>query len=263
MKINELLSVINLAYGKQIVNFVLDGDFNYNDVISEKDAKTVIDISKDYDKSGGFNLMQSMSYDRGKTRFMGMPIYVKKGVVSPPSPSTEILTNAIIKHIRLNDCKDVLEIATGSGAIAIALAKHTNAKITGTDICPLDIAKINAKINGVDVNFIQSDMFKNVQRKYDVIAGNPPCSSAQILQSKPANVPDIARTAGKDGLKFIKSTIKNAPEFLKSGGLLCLKLCHEHTRNAIPKLIKKDNNYKNGKTFFDADGKPMAILCQH
>ena len=118
---------------------------------------------------------EPIQYVLGKTSFMDMEFKLNSSVLIP-RPETEELVKLILKEDL--DGKDILDIGTGSGCIAISLAKNfPNAKVTALDISKdaLNVAKENTKLNNVEVNFINADIFKyKSDKKYDVIVSNPP-----------------------------------------------------------------------------------------
>ena len=118
---------------------------------------------------------EPIQYVLGKTSFMDMEFKVNSSVLIP-RPETEELVRLMLKEDL--DGKNILDIGTGSGCIAISLAKNLpNAKVTAIDISKdaLEVAKENAKLNNVEVNFINADIFKyKSDKKYDVIVSNPP-----------------------------------------------------------------------------------------
>ncbi len=118
---------------------------------------------------------EPIQYVLGKTNFMGLEFKVNSSVLIP-RPETEELVRIMLKEDL--DGKEILDIGTGSGCIAISLAKNLpNAKVTALDISidALEVAKENAKFNNVEVNFINADIFEYQSDKiYDVIVSNPP-----------------------------------------------------------------------------------------
>ena len=118
---------------------------------------------------------EPIQYVLGKTSFMDMEFKVNSSVLIP-RPETEELVTLMLKEDL--DGKEILDIGTGSGCIAISLAKYLpNAKVTALDISSdsLMVAKQNAKFNNVEVNFINADIFEyQSYKKYDVIVSNPP-----------------------------------------------------------------------------------------
>ena len=102
-----------------------------------------------------------------------------------PRPDTEILVEETMQCCK--NGMDVLDLCTGSGVIAISLAKYiSNIKVTGVDISnkALDVAKLNAKrlLANQDINFIQSDMFQNIDEKFDIIVSNPPYIAKDVIK---------------------------------------------------------------------------------
>ena len=179
-------------------------------------------------------------YCIGDTDFYGYKIIVNESVLIP-RPETELLVENAIKEIK-QDYR-VLDMCTGSGAIAIAVYKQTNALVTAVDISPkaLEIAKENAKINNADINFIQSDLFNDLsQEKFDVIISNPPyIRSADIysLQNEVKNFePLIALDGGEDGLDFYRRIADNSKDFLKPSGILLLE-CGYNQAEEVAKLL--------------------------
>ena len=118
---------------------------------------------------------EPIQYILGKTSFMDMEFKVNSSVLIP-RPETEELVRLMLKEDL--DGKEILDVGTGSGCIAISLAKYLpNTKVTALDISSnsLRVAKQNAKFNNVEVNFINADIFEyQSYKKYDVIVSNPP-----------------------------------------------------------------------------------------
>ena len=119
--------------------------------------------------------------------FMSMDFYVDENVLIPRS-DTEVLVEKVIKLANETNKKDILDLCTGSGAIAILLAKYIeNANITGTDISEeaLTIAKKNEErlLKIKQIQFVQSDMFENIDKKYDIIVSNPPYIKTEVIKN--------------------------------------------------------------------------------
>ena len=119
--------------------------------------------------------------------FMKMNFYVDENVLIPRS-DTEILVEEVINISKKINAKKILDLCTGSGAIAISLAKYIeNSEITAVDISKkaLEIARTNAKNNDVEnqITFVESDLFKNLKEdKYDVIVSNPPYIKREVIK---------------------------------------------------------------------------------
>ena len=164
--------------------------------------------------------------------FMKMNFYVDNDVLIP-RPDTEILVEEVLKKIeKLNGKINVLDICTGSGAIGVSIAKNaTNVNVTMSDISKnaLKVAQKNAKTNEVldKCKFIKSNMFENIEEKYDVIVSNPPYIKSKIiktLEKEVQNEPLIALDGGEDGLDFYKIIIQTSYKHLKENGILALEI---------------------------------------
>lgn len=188
-----------------------------------------------------------LQYITNYQEFMGLEIYVNENVLIP-QPDTEILVEEAIKEIKERIVYQniqsirILDLCTGSGAIAISIAKYfenhnllscvkdgwknmTDSKIRfeiyGTDISQkaLEIAKKNAIDNEVKVKFVLSDMFDSLdQNLFDIIISNPPYIETDTIKTLAKDVqkePYIALNGGKDGLNFYRIIAKNAHQFLK------------------------------------------------
>lgn len=176
---------------------------------------------------------EPIQYIIGKTEFMGLEFKVTLDVLIP-RPETEILVEAAIKITRLiGEEVRILDLGTGSGCIAVSLAKLLpKAKVTATDISPeaLKVALENARSNNVDIDFFQGDLFGTCNLTpitYDLIISNPPyirSSEIKKLQPEVQYEPPIALDGGKEGLDFYKRIINDTPRYLKKKGFLILEI---------------------------------------
>ncbi len=152
-----------------------------------------------------------------------------------PRPDTEIIVEETINICRKIDSSEmrILDIGTGSGAIALALASEiTGAKIVATDISPaaLNLAQKNAAALRLKekIDFRQGDLFEPVEGIFDIIVSNPPYIAAEEYEKLPAGVKDYepreALLAGKSGLEFYEKLIYQAAGFLKKNGWLLLEI---------------------------------------
>ena len=191
-----------------------------------------------------------LQYITNNQEFMKMQFYVDENVLIPRA-DTEILVEEVIRlsnQFKKNNIK-ILDLCTGSGAIAISLAKYIqNAIVYASDINEksIDIANKNAKNNKVDIQFITSDLFKNINQKFDIIVSNPPYIATHIIKTLEKNVqkePIIALDGGKDGLKFYKKIAQEANDYLETDGYLCLEIGYDQKKEVL-ELLKKSNYYK-------------------
>ncbi len=195
--------------------------------------------------------------------FMKLMFYVDENVLIP-RPDTEILVEEVIKLAKNINAKKILDLCTGSGAIAVSLAKYIEgSQITATDISrkALSIAKLNATNNDVEdrITFVSSDLFQNIsEEKYDIIVSNPPYIKRKVIKTLDEEVkrePIIALDGGNDGLDFYKKIIGNAYQYLKYKGYLCLEIGYDQKDEVID-LINKEEKYidtYSKKDLFDND----------
>ena len=170
---------------------------------------------------------EPIQYVIGNVDFYGNILEVNKNVLIPRF-ETELLVEKTINYIkkRFDDKIDILDIGTGSGAIAITLAKEVDSNVTAVDISKeaIDVAKKNAFNNKVDINFIESDLFDKIKGKFDVIISNPPYISydEEIMDVVKNNEPEIALFAKNDGLYYYEEILKNCSKYLKDKFLIAL-----------------------------------------
>lgn len=188
--------------------------------VSEEQAKKMIDYARE--RATGRPLWQVFGY----AEFCGMRIEVGEGVLCP-RPETEELVERVAAYC----CPGVkaLDLCTGSGCIAIALAK-TGADVTASDISEraLEIAARNAEANGAKVRFLLSDIWENIDGRFDVIVSNPPYIPTEQIASLDCEVrdfePHCALDGGEDGLKFYREIAKGLAAHLEEGGILLVEM---------------------------------------
>lgn len=186
---------------------------------------------------------EAIQYIVGNVDFYGYPFKVNKDVLIPRF-ETEELVNKMINYIRKYFDKKVsiLDIGTGSGCIAITLKKELDADITALDISlkALDVASYNAKLNNVDINFIQSDILSNVDGTYDVIISNPPyiAYDEPIMELVSKNEPSMALYAPNNGLYFYQIILSQAKKYLNKKNIIAFEIGYLQG-NDISLLAKK------------------------
>ena len=185
---------------------------------------------------------EPLQYLLGETEFYGCRIKVNRNVLIP-RPETELLVESILNDSRENT--DILELCTGSGAVAIALYRNGNFNsIQASDISPkaLETAKGNSEINGCNIIFKHSDLFGNISGKFDSIVANPPyIPEHEYCQVSPEVLrePQIALLADDEGLIFYKKIIRESRQYLKSGGRLYFETGH----NQFDRIIEYAEKY--------------------
>lgn len=212
-----------------------------------------------------------IQYITNNQEFMKLNFFVDENVLIP-QPDTEILVEEVIKYCStLNSKIKILDLCTGSGAIAISLAKYVdNCEIVATDIShkALQIAKLNAEKNEVrtKITFIESDMFENIDTTdFDIIVSNPPyieTSTIETLDLEVQKEPVIALDGGLDGLKFYRIIINNAPSFLGKNGKLFFEIGYNQ-KDALFDLINQNSNLTNPVCIQDLGANDRVIICEN
>ena len=201
--------------------------------------------------------------------FMKMNFYVNEDVLIP-RPDTEILVEEVINIAKRINAKKILDLCTGSGAIAISLAKYIeNSEITAVDISKkaLNVAKKNAKNNEVEnqITFIESNLFEKVKKeKYDMIVSNPPYIKKEVMKTLDREVqkePSIALDGGYDGLDFYRKIIDKSDEYLKFNGYLCLEIGYDQKIDVI-ELIENEEKYVDTYCKKDLYGNDRVIITK-
>ena len=171
-------------------------------------------------------------YIVGNVEFYGIILNVNPNVLIPRF-ETELLVEKTIHYVKQFWRKDdsnfkILDIGTGSGCIAIALKKELNCDVTGIDISneALDVARSNAIENQVDIHFIQSDIFSDVNDTFDIIISNPPyirCDE-EIMDVVKNNEPSIALYGGDDGLYFYDKILSSVSNYLNEKSIIAFEI---------------------------------------
>ncbi len=194
--------------------------------------------------------------------FYDYEFYINNNVLCP-RPETELLVEECLKDIKnidktknTNNCIKILDLCTGSGCIAITLAKKCNAMVFASDISTkaLNVARKNSKLLSANVKFIKSNMFKSIKQKFDIIISNPPyissCDCKHLDREVKDYDPKLALDGGKDGLDFYRIIASNAKIYLNDNGKIFLEVGINEAKNVKNMLakngfdcyIKKDYN---------------------
>lgn len=166
----------------------------------------------------------------GYTDFYGMKINVNSDVLCP-RPETEYLVEEVSRLIKQDNLQAVLDLCTGSGAIALVVKRdNPNVAVTASDISEkaLMVAKQNAEQNNLQIDFVVSNLFDNINGEFDLIVSNPPYIKTDVIGTLDPEVrffePTIALDGGKDGLDFYRKIAENAKNHLKIGGILAFEI---------------------------------------
>lgn len=209
-----------------------------------------------------------LSHLAGFEYFYDRKFKVTKDVLSPRMETEELIYKVIeyIKSINKNNIK-ILDLCTGSGIIGITLRKELESKsleVVASDISEeaLKVAKENAIMNEAEVKFIQSDIFENINEKFDIIVSNPPYIAYNDKITMEDNVlnydPHLALFAEEDGMYFYREIVENSKEYLNKDGMIFFEIGYDQ-REKILKLAN-ENEFK-AEVYKDINGRDrMAIL---
>ena len=171
-----------------------------------------------------------VQYLTGEQEFCGLKFSVRPGVLIP-RPETELLAEAVFRD---SAGKRVLDMCTGSGCIAVTVAKlGTPSFVAASDYSAeaLTIAKENAALREAEVTFFQGDLFENVEGMYDIIVSNPPYIKSEVVEELMSDVrdfePRMALDGKEDGLFFYRRICAEAKKYLNPGGRLMFEIGYD------------------------------------
>lgn len=211
---------------------------------------------------------EPIQYILGHVEFYGLQLKVDRRVLIP-RPETEELVRWIVEDARPDTTLDVLDIGTGSGCIAISLAKNLDEAVVGAmDVSSdvIEVAKDNAQFQKVEVDFFQKDLFdlESLPKKYDVIVSNPPyvrelekeSMRPNVLNYEPAQALFVSND---DPLLFYRQIAQLSYSSLQQGGKLYFEI-NEYLSEELTSLLK-DLGYVSIEIRKDFRGKPRMIKC--
>lgn len=185
---------------------------------------------------------EPVQYIVGNVDFYDYNFDINKDVLIPRFETEELVSDTV-KYIKkyYKEKVDILDIGTGSGCIAITLYNKVNSNVDGIDISKdaIVVAKKNNIKNNSKVNFYLSDIFSNVNKKYDVIVSNPPYISKkeEIMDIVKNNEPHIALYASEDGLYFYKKILSEIKKYLKEKYIIAFEI-GSHQENSVREIAK-------------------------
>lgn len=204
-------------------------------------------------------------YIIGYADFFGMQLTVDERVLIP-RPETEELVELILAENPEENLK-VLDIGTGSGAIALALAKNRpDWSVTAVDISQdaLDLATENSKVQNLQIFLKKSDCFTEISEKYDIIVSNPPYISRKDESEVGLNVlhsePHLALFADEDGLAIYRRIAEDAKEYLKDGGKIYLEIGYKQGQS-VSDLFREHLPEKRVRTLKDQFGQDRMVVA--
>ena len=237
-------------------------DMTYGDLFTKGDSEVSAECEARYDellvKRGNHIPLQHLT---GRQDFMGLEFLVNENVLVPRA-DTETLVEEVLKD--LHDGMRVLDMCTGSGCILLSLLKFSNdCEGVGVDISEkaLEVAKKNSEALHIDATFIQSDLFENVEGKFDILVSNPPyirtCEIEELMPEVRDHDPFIALNGHETGVFFYEKIVERAPEFLNRGGLLAFEIGCDQGKEVSDIMIR--GGFKNVEVINDLCGNPRVV----
>ena len=215
---------------------------------------------------------EPLAYITGRREFYGLDLEVDENVLIPRQ-ETELLVELALDHLtsryERHEPPTVVDVGTGSGAVALAIAAHANyARVIGVDISPsaLAVAMRNRdSLPGSGVEFVQGDMLRAIVGPMDIIVSNPPYIPASTLDSLAVEVrrePSIALNGGADGLDHFRRLATQANDILAPGGALIVELMPEQMDDAIEFACRTMPDTASVSTHLDLMGNRRALVAQ-
>ena len=253
----------NLTYvfrelkGWSLLDFIL----HQNKEVTESDQKLLESIM------GQLEDHRSPQYITGKAYFRDLELAVDERVLIP-RPETEELVDLVLKENSKADLR-VLDIGTGSGAIAISLkSARPDWKVTASDIsqAALQLAEENSKLNQVSLDFVESDVFSQITGTFDVIISNPPYIAYDDKDEVGVNVlasePHLALFADEDGFAIYRQIIEGAGEHLSENGKLYFEIGYKQG-DGLRALLSKHFPQKRVRVLEDIFGKDRMVVMDN
>lgn len=211
-----------------------------------------------------YNKGYPLQYALGEWEFYGLNFKVDERALIPRF-ETEIIVNFLLKSSYKKD--KILDIGTGSGAIAISLGRNLpTSRIIGSDIeeKALSLASENKeRLKASNVSFIKSDLFEEISEKFDIIISNPPYinqTDYDKLDERLYHEPKSALLASEDGLYYYKRIIKDAEAYLNQGGRLVFEIGYDQKQRVCELLNESD--FKNIKCMKDYNDFDRFIIAE-
>ncbi len=214
---------------------------------------------------------EPVAYLVGHREFFSLDFDVTRDVLIP-RPDTETLVMAVLDAAKPLAEPKILDLCTGSGCVAIAVAKNCPAAIvTATDLSPaaLTVAKENAEKHKVDqrVTFQEGDLFAAVgsEERFDIIAGNPPYVTTAELETLATDIrkyePRQALDGGPDGLDVVRRIVRDAAAHLQPGGSIFLEISPEQG-DAVQQIFTEAGTFTDLRAIKDLSGRTRVVGCR-
>ncbi len=213
---------------------------------------------------------EPISYLTNEKEFMSLSFFVQKGILTP-RPETELLVEYIINQYKTMDEPHILDLCTGSGAIAVSLAYYLkNSYITAVDkyeVC-LETARMNAQKHGCTerIKWMKADVLKqfDINEKFHCIVSNPPYIKSRVLSSLPDDVknyePEYALDGGQDGLLFYRRITYFAAEHILPGGKLVYEIGYDQGID-VKNIIEDTHSFHTIEVVKDYAGLDRMVIA--
>ena len=260
----------NVIIARELLAFVLGVTKQYL-VIHLEDELNAEDYKKFKENINKLINGKPLQYITNNQEFMGLNFFVNENVLIP-QPDTEIIVEETLKKCKelllKNGKIKILDLCTGSGAIAVSLSNFLvdKAEVFASDISTkaLEVAKYNNEKNNTNVRFIESDLFENIQeQKFNIIVSNPPYIRSDVineLSKQVQNEPHLALDGGEDGLEFYKKIIEQSCNYIKNGYLI-LEIGYDQKED-VENLLKENRNYAEINTIQDLSGNDRCVVAK-
>ena len=260
----------NVIIARELLAFVLGVTKQYL-VIHLEDELSAEDYIKFKENIDKIINGKPLQYITNNQEFMGLNFFVNENVLIP-QPDTEIIVEETLKKCKelllKNGKIKILDLCTGSGAIAVSLSNFLGdkAEVFASDISAkaLEVVKYNNEKNNTNVRFIESDLFENIQeQKFNIIVSNPPYIRSDVineLSKQVQNEPHLALDGGEDGLEFYKKIIEQSCNHIKNGYLI-LEIGYDQKED-VKNLLKENRNYAEINTIQDLSGNDRCVVAK-
>lgn len=224
-----------------------------------------------YEMAARRNEGYPLQYMTNSQEFMGLDFFVQEGILVP-RPDTETLVEKIINIVKNSSLKDkninILDIGTGSGAIAVSLGHYLkNSRVTALDISDtaIETTGININRNGLkNVAAVKGDIFNyNFEnKKYTIVVSNPPYIERNIICTLPAEVsvyePKLALDGGSDGLDYYRQIVKVFERIHEENAILSVEIGYDQ-KDAVTQIFKDSNIFKEVECEKDLGGNDRVV----
>ena len=242
---------------KDILKYIFYFDYNLIAI----DGNNNIDIKKFNTILKKIKKGYPIQYITSNMEIRGLKLVVNKDVLIPRSETIEFIYNYLKNNYNFNN-SSILDLCSGSGIISLLIKKeYPESKVIGSDISTkaLKISKLNALNNNLEITYVKSNYFKNINNKYDYIISNPPYVPYSKKTKELKYEPKISLFATNNGLSEYEKIFIDIDKFLNNNGSIFIEL-EETNAEQIKKLFLKYNPKYEISIYFDLNKKPRYLI---